>query len=91
MLGHNGAGKTTTISMLNGLITSTYGRAEVYGKDVFNEMDDVRRFMGVCPQHDVLFDLLTPMEHLYLFYDFKGADPDKKKRKEECEKILKDC
>mmetsp|Transcript_63287 Transcript_63287/g.87400 ORF Transcript_63287/g.87400 Transcript_63287/m.87400 type:complete len:237 (+) Transcript_63287:2134-2844(+) len=31
------------------------------------------------------------MEHLYLFYDFKGADPDKKKRKEGCEKILKDC
>ena len=37
-----------------------------------------------------MFDLLTPIEHLYLFYDFKGADPDKKKRKDECEKILKD-
>ena len=31
--------------------------------------------MGVCPQHDVLFDLLTPEEHLDIFYDFKGGNP----------------
>lgn len=31
--------------------------------------------MGVCPQHDVLFELLTPEEHLDIFYDFKGGDP----------------
>jgi len=30
--------------------------------------------MGVCPQHDILFDLLTPWEHLSIFIDFKGAD-----------------
>lgn len=34
--------------------------------------------MGVCPQHDVLFDLLTPEEHLDIFYDFKGGDPARK-------------
>lgn len=34
--------------------------------------------MGVCPQHDVLFDMLTPEEHLDIFYDFKGGDPDRK-------------
>jgi ATP-binding cassette, subfamily A (ABC1), member 3 len=27
--------------------------------------------MGVCPQHDVLFDYLTPKEQLSIFYDFK--------------------
>lgn len=30
--------------------------------------------MGVCPQHDVLFELLTPEEHLEIFYEFKGGD-----------------
>ena len=35
--------------------------------------------MGVCPQHDVLFDNLTPEEHLDIFYDFKGGDPKRKK------------
>ena len=42
-------------------------------------MDDVRQYMGVCPQHDVLFDLLTPEEHLDIFYDFKGGDPARKR------------
>lgn len=41
-------------------------------------MDEVRSYMGVCPQHDVLFELLTPEEHLDVFYDFKGGDPARK-------------
>lgn len=49
LLGHNGAGKTTTISMLTGLISSSEGRAQIFDKDLFNQMDDVRQFMGVCP------------------------------------------
>lgn len=44
--------------------------------------------MGVCPQHDVLFDLLTPQEHLEIFYEFKGADKNNKKK--EIDKILED-
>ena len=44
--------------------------------------------MGVCPQHDVLFDLLTPQEHLDIFYDFKGVTSETKK--EEIEKLLQD-
>ena len=43
-------------------------------------MDDARKVMGVCPQHDVLFDLLTPQEHLDIFYDFKGGDPENKEQ-----------
>ena len=49
LLGHNGAGKTTTISMLTGLFEPTRGKAEVFGYDLFKEMDEVRKFMGVCP------------------------------------------
>ena len=51
-------------------------------------MGDVREFMGVCPQHDVLFALLTPEEHLSIFYDFKGGDPAKKE--EELCRMIKD-
>ena len=78
MLGHNGAGKSTTISMLTGLIEKSTGGATCYDVDLFEEMDEVREFMGVCPQHDVLFDLLTPEEHLSIFYDFKGGDASSK-------------
>jgi ATP-binding cassette, subfamily A (ABC1), member 3 len=36
----------------------------------------------------VLFELLTPKEHLDIFYDFKGADPDLKDA--ELNKLIKD-
>ena len=49
MLGHNGAGKSTTISMLTGLIEKTSGEARVFDTDCFEEMGDLREFMGVCP------------------------------------------
>lgn len=74
LLGHNGAGKSTMISMLTGLSQKTTGNARVFGTDLFNQMSKVRDFMGVCPQHDVLFDQLTPEEHLDIFYDFKGGE-----------------
>lgn len=35
--------------------------------------------MGVCPQHDVLYDVMTVKEHLDAFAIFKGID-DKEKR-----------
>ena len=49
LLGHNGAGKSTTISMLTGLIKKSHGRAICYDVDVFENMDEIREFMGVCP------------------------------------------
>jgi ABC-type multidrug transport system ATPase subunit len=33
--------------------------------------------LGVCPQHDVLFDFLSPEDHLRLFASFKGTPSDK--------------
>ena len=79
LLGHNGAGKSTTISMLTGLISKSSGSGSIFGNDLFEEMEHVRKTMGICPQHDVLFDLLTPEEHLDIFIDFKGGDKATKK------------
>lgn len=49
LLGHNGAGKSTTISMLTGLLSKSTGQGRIFDNDLFNEMDEVRTFMGVCP------------------------------------------
>ncbi|XP_042906076.1 phospholipid-transporting ATPase ABCA3 [Parasteatoda tepidariorum] len=72
LLGHNGAGKTTTISMLTGLITPTSGTAIVNGCDIREDMDSVHSNLGICPQHDILFNELTVEEHLYFFCKLKG-------------------
>jgi ATP-binding cassette subfamily A (ABC1) protein 5 len=78
ILGHNGAGKTTLFNILTGLTAPTSGTAYIFGYDVRdpNDMDEIRRMTGVCPQHDILFDNLTPKEHLEFFAAVKGIPPN---------------
>ncbi|XP_062038302.1 phospholipid-transporting ATPase ABCA7, partial [Lepus europaeus] len=71
-LGHNGAGKTTTLSILSGLFPPSGGSAFVLGHDVRFDMAAVRPHLGVCPQHNVLFDLLTVDEHMWFYGRLKG-------------------
>eukprot|EP00043_Microstomoeca_roanoka_P008399 m.80908 g.80908 ORF g.80908 m.80908 type:complete len:1735 (+) comp14227_c0_seq1:159-5363(+) len=73
LLGHNGAGKTTTMSMLTGLFPPTSGTALVNGHDIRTDINGVRQSLGICPQHDVLFDTLTVEEHLQFFCKLKGV------------------
>ncbi|KAI3963444.1 hypothetical protein MKW98_022866 [Papaver atlanticum] len=77
MLGPNGAGKTSFISMMIGLTEPTSGMALVNGLDIQTDMDQIYASMGVCPQHDLLWETLTGGEHL-LFYgrlkNLKGSD-----------------
>jgi ATP-binding cassette subfamily A (ABC1) protein 3 len=49
------------------------GGTMVYGSSIFSEMDQVRMSMGVCPQHDVLFEGLSVREHIMFFAQLKGA------------------
>lgn len=74
LLGHNGAGKTTTISMLTGMIAPTAGEMTVNNLNFRTDMPEIRKSLGVCPQHDILFKTLTVEEHLYLFCRFKGIE-----------------
>jgi ABC-type multidrug transport system ATPase subunit len=75
LLGHNGAGKSTTMSMLTGLIPMSAGAANAFGLDVRTDMDQLRKILGVCPQHDVLWPELTVQEHLTFFAAAKGVPP----------------
>ncbi|XP_050415060.2 phospholipid-transporting ATPase ABCA3 [Patella vulgata] len=74
LLGHNGAGKTTTMSMLTGFIPPTSGKATVNGHDITTDIDGVRESLGLCPQHNILFDTLTVDEHLEFFLLLKGGN-----------------
>ena len=90
LLGHNGAGKTTLISILTGLIKCTSGSAYINNCDLLSPefIEHFRRILGVCPQHDVLFNDLTVEEHLELFCEFKSYD--RSNISSEINKVLRD-
>ena len=50
-------------------------------------MDSVRKNLGVCPQHDILWNELTPYEHLSLFSILKGVP--KHQVEDSIDKLLK--
>lgn len=85
LLGHNGAGKSTTMSMLTGLYQPTSGTAYIKGNDIRSDMSAIRSSLGMCPQHNVLFNELTVKEHIIFFSKLKGmkkrADVDEQIRK----------
>ncbi|KAG7243353.1 hypothetical protein INR49_011809 [Caranx melampygus] len=87
-LGHNGAGKTTTMSILTGLFPPTSGTALINGYDIHTDMDSIRKYLGMCPQHNVLFNELTVEEHIYFYARLKGRSRDEVKI--EMDQMIKD-
>nr|XP_055026150.1 phospholipid-transporting ATPase ABCA1 isoform X1 [Misgurnus anguillicaudatus] len=87
-LGHNGAGKTTTMSILTGLFAPTSGTAFINGYDIRTDMDTIRKHLGMCPQHNVLFNDLTVEEHIYFYARLKGRSSKEVKR--EIDQMIKD-
>ncbi|KAG7398223.1 ATP-binding cassette sub- A member 12 [Phytophthora boehmeriae] len=76
LLGHNGAGKSTLISMLTGMAAPSSGDATYRGLSLNEDMEEIRESLGICFQHDVLFEDLTVEEHLRLFGRVKGYRED---------------
>uniref|UniRef100_A0A8C3JIC3 ATP binding cassette subfamily A member 12 n=1 Tax=Calidris pygmaea TaxID=425635 RepID=A0A8C3JIC3_9CHAR len=90
LLGHNGAGKTTTISILTGLFPTSSGTIFVYGKDIRTDQEVIRKNMGVCMQHNVLFNYLTTKEHLLLYGYIKVPHWSKQELYQEVKRTLKE-
>ena len=59
-----------SISFL-GLYTPTSGLATINGFDILTSINQIRKSLGVCPQHNILFDRLTVNEHLNFFLRLK--------------------
>jgi len=49
LVGPNGAGKSTTLAMSVGLLRPDYGRAFVFGRDVWREPDAATAGQWSCP------------------------------------------
>ncbi len=59
--------------MMVGLIPPTSGDGFMYNRSLSEDMQAIRRQLGVCPQHDILFPELTVKQHLQMFAAFKGV------------------
>ncbi|KAG1659570.1 hypothetical protein FOA52_011926 [Chlamydomonas sp. UWO 241] len=76
LLGPNGAGKSTAINMLTGFLEATEGTALVEGIKLGENMQSIYKMMGVCPQHDLLWEQLTAEEHLLFYGRLKGMEKE---------------
>jgi ABC-type multidrug transport system ATPase subunit len=72
ILGPNGAGKTSSINMMIGFLKPTSGTAFIQGLNIQTEMDQIYSCMGVCPQHDLIWEQLTGREHLFFYGRLKN-------------------
>ncbi|KAM4021891.1 retinal-specific phospholipid-transporting ATPase ABCA4 [Anomaloglossus baeobatrachus] len=87
-LGHNGAGKTTVLSIITGLFPPTSGTVWVRGRDIQRHIDSIKQSLGMCPQHNILFQRLTVEEHILFYAQLKGKS--KRQAEKELEVMLED-
>ncbi|CAB1312981.1 unnamed protein product, partial [Coregonus sp. 'balchen'] len=90
LLGHSGAGKSTLMNILCGICPPTDGHASIYGSPVAEiaEGAEMKQLVGICPQFNIIFDVLTVEEHLRIFAAIKGILPSDIDN--EVSKVLKD-
>ncbi|XP_041937948.1 ATP-binding cassette sub-family A member 5 [Alosa sapidissima] len=90
LLGHSGAGKSTLMNILCGICPPTEGSATIYGSPVAEiaEGSEMKQLVGICPQFNIIFDVLTVEEHLHIFAAIKGILPSNIDA--EVSKVLKD-
>jgi ABC-2 type transport system ATP-binding protein len=69
-LGPNGAGKTTSINMMVGLLDPTDGDVLIEGRSIRDGREHAQRYIGVCPQENILWEKLTCLEQL----EFMGVN-----------------
>lgn len=78
LLGPNGSGKTTAINCVLSLLKYDKGGIRVFGKPMEPDAYDLKRQIGVVPQHVAVFDELTVLENIDYFCGLYVSDKEKR-------------
>ena len=87
LLGPNGAGKTTTLKMLTMALKPTSGNIFFEGQEITSAKEEIKRIIGVVPQHINFDQELTARENLRLHGRLFRMD--KKEIERRAEELLK--
>jgi len=73
-LGPNGAGKTTTIRTLLGYLNKTSGEAYIFGKNIEEDIVEIKREVGYIPGDLNIYGHLTGKQFLDYFSSLRNRD-----------------
>jgi ATP-binding cassette, subfamily A (ABC1), member 3 len=61
------------LSLLTGKIKSTSGEIFLFGKNITVDLDQIKSFVGYCPQENLLWDQLSILQHLQIYATFRNT------------------
>lgn len=82
ILGPNGAGKSTTLNILIGLLSPTYGKITIFGKNFFKNESEIKNRMNIATAYADLAGNLTVYRNLKIFGIMYGVKNYKQKIEE---------
>lgn len=71
LLGFNGSGKTTTFKAITREILYESGTITLFGQNVKTEFNQIRKYIGYCPQENPLFNCMKVKEIIKFYLSLK--------------------
>lgn len=80
LIGPNGAGKTTALRIVSTLLTPTSGTVKVFGHEIVNEAEEVRKIISYLPEEAGAYKYLSGLEYLEFMSKFYASSNDEAQR-----------
>ena len=61
------------INILIGALSSSSVKVYIDGYNINENIEEIRKILGVCAQFDILWEDISPYNHMYIFSRLKGV------------------